>query len=276
VRLDPKTWWYVTRATGFVAWALLAASVLWGLFITNKTLGRTTPPAWVLDLHRHLGGLAVVFVGLHLAVLPLDTYTDWGWADLLVPMASRWHPVSIAFGIVALYLLLAVEITSLLGRRMPRVWWRRVHFLSFPLYVLASIHLFAAGTDSGNVLVQGTVVVVTTLIVFLTVIRVLAAAKPRAASERIPATARAARAPRPAEPAAAEPAAAESPVAVVAGPVLADLLPTGASTHAGSPATVTLPPVVAGVRPPTVDERASRIRAASRAAADRVAGAGHG
>jgi DMSO/TMAO reductase YedYZ heme-binding membrane subunit len=179
--LDPKTWWYVSRATGFVSWTLLAVSVLWGLFATNKTLARSTAPAWVLDLHRHVGGLAVVFVAVHVAVLPLDTYTDWGWSDLFVPMTARWHPLAIAFGIVALYLLLAVEVTSLLQRRMPREWWRRVHILSFPLYVVASIHLLAAGTDAANQIAQGLVIVASTLIAFLTGVRLLGVASPRAA-----------------------------------------------------------------------------------------------
>ena len=177
--LDPKTWWYVTRATGFVSWALLAVAVLWGLFITNKTLNRSTAPAWVLDLHRHLGGLAVAFVAVHVAALPLDGFTHWGWSDLLVPMASTWHPGAIAWGIVGMYLLVAIELTSLLGRRFPKKWWRRVHMLSFPLYVLASVHLFAAGTDARNIVVTWMVVTTSTLIVFLTVIRALGAAKPR-------------------------------------------------------------------------------------------------
>ncbi len=177
--LDPKTWWYVTRATGFVSWALLAVAVLWGLFITNKTLNRSTAPAWVLDLHRHLGGLAVVFVAVHVAALPLDGFTHWGWSDLLLPMSTTWHPGAIAWGIVGMYLLVAIELTSLLGRRFPKKWWRRVHMLSFLLYVMASIHLISAGTDSGNVVVTWMVVTTSTLIVFLTAVRALAAAKPR-------------------------------------------------------------------------------------------------
>lgn len=177
--LDPKTWWYVTRATGFVSWALLAVAVLWGLFVTNKTLNRSTAPAWVLDLHRHLGGLAVVFVAVHVAALPLDGFTHWGWGDLFVPMATSWRPGAIAWGIVGMYLLVAIELTSLLGRRFPKKWWRRVHMLSFPLYVIASIHLFAAGTDSGNIVVTWMVVMTSTLIVFLTTVRALAASKPR-------------------------------------------------------------------------------------------------
>jgi DMSO/TMAO reductase YedYZ heme-binding membrane subunit len=191
VHLDPKTWWYVTRASGFVAWALLAASVLWGLFITNKTLVRSTPPAWVLDLHRHLGGLAFAFVAVHVGALPLDGYTHWGVSDLLVPLATPWHPIPIAIGIVAMYLLVAVEVSSLLGRRVPRTWWRRIHVLSFPLYVLASVHLFAAGTDAGNVVARWMVVTVSTLVAFLTGVRGLATFKPRETASRVPASARA-------------------------------------------------------------------------------------
>jgi DMSO/TMAO reductase YedYZ heme-binding membrane subunit len=273
VHLDPKTWWYVSRATGFVGWALLAASVLWGLFITNKTLRRSTAPAWVLDLHRHLGGLAVAFVAVHLAVLPLDTYTSWGWRDLFVPMASSWHPIPIAFGIVAFYALLAVEVSSLLGRRVPRTWWRRIHFLSFPLYIVASVHLFTAGTDGGNVVAQWTVVVVSTVIAALTAVRVRSATRPRDRSNRIPAAVRAAGA----EAAGAEAHAARSSAPSVLPPT-GDLLPSAARAaavplaHRSATATLTLDPPSGGLRPPTVDERAARIRSASRTASAR---AGH-
>lgn len=185
VAVDPKTWWYVSRATGFVSWALLALAVLWGLFLSTRSLGKAALPAWLLDLHRHLGGLAVVFVGVHMLGLSLDGYVSFGWSDLFVPMASTWKPGPVAWGVVALYLLLAVEVTALLQRRLPRRLWREVHMLSFPLYVIATIHLFAAGTDAGNAIVAWTVVIVSTLVVFLTLVRVLAAkaqARTRAAA----------------------------------------------------------------------------------------------
>lgn len=183
--LDPKTWWYLSRASGLVGWLLLAASVLWGLFLSTRTLGKTAAPAWLLDLHRHLGGLAVVFVGVHMGGLALDNYVSFGLSDLLVPMATSWKPGPVAWGIVAFYLLVAIEITSLLQRRIPRRLWKSVHYLSFPLYVLATIHLVVAGTDRHNVLVRWAPVIATTLIVFLTIVRVLAA---RAAKARPAAT----------------------------------------------------------------------------------------
>ena len=265
MNLDPKTWWYVTRATGFVSWALLAIAVLWGLFITNKTLTRTTAPAWVLDLHRHLGGLAVVFVAVHVGALPLDGYTHWGWSDLFVPMSTKWHPGAIAFGIVGMYLLIAIEVTSLLGRRFPKKWWRRVHMLSFPLYVIASIHLFAAGTDAGNEVARWMVVTVSTLVLFLAGVRGLAAAKPRETRTN----------PRTAAARAAAPASATTPALVATAAAaglssspLGDLLP---SVRTSGPE---LPSPVASINkrlgPPTLDERVARLKTQTATAAQRV------
>ncbi len=254
--LDPKTWWYVTRATGFVSWALLAVAVLWGLFITNKTLHRSTAPAWVLDLHRHLGGLAVVFVAVHVAALPLDGFTHWGWRDLFVPMLSTWHPGAIAWGIVGMYLLVAIEVTSLLGRRFPKKWWRRVHMLSVPLYVLASIHLFAAGTDSSNVVVTWMVVTTSTLIVFLTFASALAAAKPREARANPRTAAARAQALR----TTAQPDAGARATATPA--VAADLLPSTSAINAPE-----RPSLQVRLGAPTLADRLTRLHEQTAAAA---------
>jgi DMSO/TMAO reductase YedYZ heme-binding membrane subunit len=188
--VDPKVWWYTSRATGLVAWVLLGLAVLWGLLLSTKALSKSTPPAWLLGLHRHLGALAVIFVAIHMGVLTLDHYAPFSLRDLLVPMASRWRPGAVAWGIAAFYLLLAVEITSLLGRRFPKTWWRRIHMLSFPLFVVATIHLFVAGTERTNPVVILAATVVSTVVVFLLVVRLLARYAPRATSSRVPAAAR--------------------------------------------------------------------------------------
>ena len=105
--------WYTARSSGIVAWALVNAGVLWGLVLSTKLLGKRPRPNWVLDLHRILGGAAVVFTGIHVASIVLDSYVHFGLVDVLVPLASSSHPVAVAWGIVALYLVLAVEVTSL-------------------------------------------------------------------------------------------------------------------------------------------------------------------
>ncbi len=87
--MNTQLWWLLARATGFVAWGLLTASVIWGLLLSTRlTRGRPTP-AWLTDLHRFLGGAAVVFTALHLGSLVADSYTHFGLAELLIPLAVR-------------------------------------------------------------------------------------------------------------------------------------------------------------------------------------------
>lgn len=140
--------WYLARSGGLVAWGLLAASVIWGLTMTTRlTRGHRPRPAWLLDLHRFLGGLALVFVGIHITTIALDTYVHFDVVQLLVPFASSWHPVAVAWGVLGLYALLAVEITSLLRARLSKRVWRSTHYLAFPLFALTTIHALSAGTD---------------------------------------------------------------------------------------------------------------------------------
>jgi len=141
-------WWYVARASGLVAWALLTLSVVWGILLSTKLFGRKPTPAWILDLHRFLGGASVVFIGLHLFAILVDGFVHFDLVAILVPFTSQWNPLAVAWGIAAFYLLIAVEITSLLRRSLPNRLWRRVHYASFPLFALATIHGVVAGTDS--------------------------------------------------------------------------------------------------------------------------------
>src|SRR6478736_4948989 len=57
--------WDVARAGGLVAWGLATASVMWGLVLSTRLMRKRPWPAWFLDLHRLLGGLAVIFTVIH-------------------------------------------------------------------------------------------------------------------------------------------------------------------------------------------------------------------
>lgn len=154
--VSPQFWWYVTRGSGIVAWLMLTASVIWGVILSTKAFPEQRRPAWLLDLHRWLGGLAVSFVAIHLIALVADSYAHFTLTDLAVPMASDWKPGAVAFGVIAAWLLIAVELTSLAMRRLPRRVWRGIHFTSYAVFWLASIHAALAGTDRTQRLYQVT------------------------------------------------------------------------------------------------------------------------
>jgi hypothetical protein len=153
-RFDPHITWYTARASGLVAWALVTTSIVWGLALSGKFVRRRGVPAWLLDLHRYLGTLALVFVALHLLALWADSYVHFAWREMFVPLASAWRPGAVAWGIVATYLLVAIECTSWAMRRMPRRAWHAVHCSSFVLFVVATVHGFAAGADARHALVR--------------------------------------------------------------------------------------------------------------------------
>ena|SRR5215213_3404690 len=161
-----KVPWYVARSSGIVAWVLILATIVWGLLLATKVLGRRPAPAWVLSLHRYLGALAVVFVGVHVGAILLDTYTDFGITDVLVPFTGSWHPLAVAWGIVGMYLLAAIEITSLLRHRMSKRGWHAVHLLSYFLFATTTVHMLTAGTDAKSLLASTAAVLIGVAVVF--------------------------------------------------------------------------------------------------------------
>jgi hypothetical protein len=179
--MNSKLWWYSARANGLVAWGLLAASLLWGLALSTKLGGGRPRPAWLLDLHRFLGGAGLVFTALHVVSIIMDSYVHFGLLEVLVPLTGDWHPVAVAWGIAALYLLVAVELTSLARAHISKRLWRLTHFASFPLFAVATTHALSAGTDRAAPLMRWGILAVTAVAAGLTVRRVSEAQQPEPA-----------------------------------------------------------------------------------------------
>jgi predicted ferric reductase len=188
--------WHVARATGIVAWALLAASVVWGLLLSTRLARGRPTPAWLLDLHRFLGGSAVVFTLLHLGGLIADSYVHFDLVDLLVPFASSWQPGPVALGVVSFHLLAAVELTSLARRRTPRRVWRAVHLTSYGLFWAATFHFVLAGTDATHPVARWGINLTAAAVVFLTLVHVLSPRTGHRTTSRLPARPVTVRSPR--------------------------------------------------------------------------------
>lgn len=171
--MNDQLWWYLARSGGVAAWAMLAFSMLWGLALSTRAFGSRPKPSWMLDLHRFVGGAAVVFTGIHIVSLVLDTFVEFGVREILVPFTSSYRPSAVAWGVIAFYVLLAVEVTSLLRNRLSKRTWRAFHYLSFPLFILATAHGVTAGTDKDTFLLRTAFIVATAAIGGLTTLRVL-------------------------------------------------------------------------------------------------------
>lgn len=81
--------------------------------------------------------------------------------------------VVVALGVVAMYLIAAVEISSLLMRRLPRRVWHGIHLGSYVLFWVATFHLISAGSDADHALSRVVTAAVIAAVVFLTLVRAL-------------------------------------------------------------------------------------------------------
>jgi predicted ferric reductase len=145
------TLWYIERAGGILAYALLSVSVILGLTLA----GRAKLPGWprfaVEDVHRFFGLLAGTFIGIHVGVLLVDGFMPFSLTQILVPGASPYRPVSVAFGVIAAELLVALAVTNHYRKALSHRFWRRAHYLNFAVWLLALVHGVAAGTDRATV-----------------------------------------------------------------------------------------------------------------------------
>ena len=142
------TYWYLTRAAGFVSYLLLFFAVTFGLTMTGGLLERWLRRYRVYDFHRFLSLLAVGFLIIHIVIVLPDRYISFSVAELLVPFASHYEPAYMAFGVFSFYLVAFIVGTFYLRHIVTYRIWRVVHYTTFLAFTLALIHGIGAGTDT--------------------------------------------------------------------------------------------------------------------------------
>jgi len=146
----PWTWLGI-RASGITAWGLLSAVVIWGLLLRSRLLGGLATPVRLLELHRWLGALALGFLVVHLGLLLVDPAVHFTVAQILVPGLAPWNTTAVAFGVVALWLLIPVSVVGRIRTRLGKAgntWFTRAHLLAYAAWPFATAHYVLAGTDA--------------------------------------------------------------------------------------------------------------------------------
>lgn len=180
---DP-TFWVLARASGLLAYALLTASVLAGLVLKARPFGTTPRPAVVTDLHRFLALLGLGALSLHGLALLLDTVVPISLGDLLVPGIAPYRPLATGLGVLAAELMLVVYVSFPLRKRIGTRAWRRLHWATYLIFALATVHGLAAGTDSGTTWALGLYGAATGAVLAATAWRILV--PPRKGAPRVP------------------------------------------------------------------------------------------
>jgi methionine sulfoxide reductase heme-binding subunit len=147
MKTDP-TFWLLARASGLTAYGLLTCSVLAGLVLKSRPFGRALKPGAVTDVHRFLALLGLGMLAVHGTTLMLDRTLRMPLAGLFVPGASPYRATAVAIGVVAAELMALIYVSFLLRSRIGARNWRRLHWATYLVFLLATLHGLASGTDS--------------------------------------------------------------------------------------------------------------------------------
>jgi sulfoxide reductase heme-binding subunit YedZ len=151
---SPNAYWFITRGSGLVTLILLTLSVALGVANVQRLQTARVPRFVVNAVHRNASLLALVFLAIHIVTVVLDSYVNIGPIDAVVPFGAGYRPFWVGLGAIALDLMLAVLVTSLLRRHIGYRAWRATHWLAYACWPVALLHGLGAGTDAGTTWMQ--------------------------------------------------------------------------------------------------------------------------
>jgi sulfoxide reductase heme-binding subunit YedZ len=140
--------WYFTRGTGFVALLLLTASLVLGIMETVRWARPRWPKLLTAGLHRNVSLLVVLLLALHIAAAVIDGFAPIGWIAAVVPYSSPYRPLWLGLGALAVDLVIALVVTSLVRARLGLRTWRIVHWTAYACWPVALLHGLGTGTDT--------------------------------------------------------------------------------------------------------------------------------
>jgi sulfoxide reductase heme-binding subunit YedZ len=164
--------WAMIRYSGLLAYLLLFIGMALGILYSF--------PQWtssvkmkVMKGHTLANNTGTLLALFHAVLLIIDTYMPFSWREILVPFAAEKSPVANGLGTLAVYGLLILLLTTDLRNKLKRKLWRMIHLLSYPIFIMALLHGFFVGSDSGNGLVRNMYMMTSLVLLLLTVARFL-------------------------------------------------------------------------------------------------------
>jgi sulfoxide reductase heme-binding subunit YedZ len=153
--LDGPALWTTSRALAVTAFVALTLDVVFGLFVSTGAADRVIARAQSVDVHRALSSASLGLTLAHAAALLGDRTVRFDLLSVMVPFASPYRPWAVAAGVFAVYAAALVHGSFALRGRLGAKSWRRIHYLSFALYLSALVHGITAGSDTGSWAMRG-------------------------------------------------------------------------------------------------------------------------
>lgn len=166
--------WYVARVAGLLSFMLLYMVMFLGLSIRTPILNRLIKPINSLNIHAWLSVQALILVFIHGGALLFDKYLQFSWLDIAVPFFNKTYLPELAFGIIAMYLMLVLILTSYLKKFINHKVWRAIHFLNVILYTMAVYHALYLGTDLADGVARNIFIGANIFLAFIIIVNIFA------------------------------------------------------------------------------------------------------
>ena len=165
--------WFVTRAAALSAYITLTVVVLLGISRSLVRMSGSRAP-WILDeIHQFLAVLVAALVALHLLSLLLDPLIPFSLLNFSLPITEPYRPFAVDLGVFSLYGLVIVLVSSWLRRYIKYTSWRVLHYTSFAVFLLVTLHGVLAGSDSGEPWMILVYLGATVAVILMTLVRIL-------------------------------------------------------------------------------------------------------
>lgn len=150
--------WYIIRASGFVAAALLILLMLSGIGQVTGLTYRFLEPVKAWAVHRAMALALCVMIAVHGGLLLIDKFLPFSLAQVLVPFQSHYtnkHSLlgvslgswSVTLGILSMYAVAIIVASSLGWIDTHKRTWKWLHYLSYFVILAVFLHGASVGTD---------------------------------------------------------------------------------------------------------------------------------
>lgn len=140
--------WFANRGSGVVLLVIVTLATVLGVLSTARAGSRWWPRFLTQGLHRNVALLSVLLTVAHAATAVIDEYVDIRWWQAVVPLGATYRPLWLSLGTLALDLMVAAAVTSVLRQRMRHGLWRLIHGTTYAIFALGVVHGIGIGTDA--------------------------------------------------------------------------------------------------------------------------------
>ena len=133
---------FIRRIAGLTGLTSLFIAILLSLLVkeSKKMFG-----VYYLRIHHFFSIVGLILISLHPVIMAID----FGTTSIFIPHFNSWNGFLTNAGRPALYLIYMAVIAALLRKNIAK-YWKYIHSLLYPAFLLAAIHGILSGSDLDN------------------------------------------------------------------------------------------------------------------------------